>query len=248
MRRLPALRLLPSTIVALSAVLAVKSVTLIRLAQAAFPPAIAQPASEPAPGEFPNPNPKLVNSKTEAPASAVQAAAGRSATGTVPLSNTDLKEIEKITPSGGPPISESEKTLLLELRHRREQLDQRMNALNAREAALTAAEKRLQVRLEELSALQKKLEALDQARKQREEANWQGLVKMYESMRPRDAANIFNELDLEILLPLLDRMKEAKAAPILAAMLPEKARVVTAKLAERRLRQNRPSEATNNHS
>lgn len=247
MRRLPVPRLLPATILALSAMLAVKSVMLIRLAKAAFPPAVAQTASEPALPELPKPGVKSSNMKTEAANVTAQTAAGRTSAMPAPLASPTPEEIGKITPSGGPPISESEKTLLLELRHRREQLDQRANALNAREAALAAAEKRLQVRLEELSALQKKLEALDQARKQREEANWQGLVKMYESMRPRDAANIFNDLDMDVLLPLLDRMKEAKAAPILAAMLPEKARTVTAKLAERRLKENTPNEATNSH-
>ena len=76
--------------------------------------------------------------------------------------------------------------------------------------------------------LQKRLEALEAARKEREDASWRGLVKLYETMKPRDAATIFNDLDLPVLLPVLDRMKEAKAAPVLAAMQPERARLVTA--------------------
>ena len=36
-------------------------------------------------------------------------------------------------------------------------------------------------------------------------------------------------VDRPVLLPLVDRMKEAKAAPVLAAMLPDKARDLTAK-------------------
>jgi flagellar motility protein MotE (MotC chaperone) len=87
-----------------------------------------------------------------------------------------------------------------------------------------------------MTALQAKLEALEAARKQRAEANWAGLVKMYEAMRPRDAASIFNDLDKDVLLQVLDRMKEAKAAAILAAMLPDKARQATADLAEMRTR------------
>jgi len=39
-------------------------------------------------------------------------------------------------------------------------------------------------------------------------------------------------------LPVLDRMKESRAAPILAAMLPDRARLVTAELARLRTERN----------
>jgi flagellar motility protein MotE (MotC chaperone) len=91
-----------------------------------------------------------------------------------------------------------------------------------------------------LQALQKKLESLDAARQQREDAGWQGLVKVYETMKPRDAAAIFNDLDMPVLLQVVDRMKEAKAAPVMAAMQPDKAREVTKKLADMRTRRNEP--------
>ena len=57
-------------------------------------------------------------------------------------------------------------------------------------------------------------------------------------MRPKDAATIFNDLDNAVLIPVLDRMKDAKAAPILAAMTPERARAVTAQLAQTRTQAN----------
>ena len=60
------------------------------------------------------------------------------------------------------------------------------------------------------------------------------MVKLYEMMKPRDAATIFNDLEMPVLLQVVDRMKEAKAAPVLAAMQPDKARDLTAKLAEMR--------------
>ncbi len=46
-----------------------------------------------------------------------------------------------------------------------------------------------------------------------DDANWAGLVKVYETMKPRDAAAIFNDMDLPVLLQVLDRMKEAKSRP-----------------------------------
>jgi flagellar motility protein MotE (MotC chaperone) len=55
-------------------------------------------------------------------------------------------------------------------------------------------------------------------------------------MKPRDAALIFNELDMQVLLQVVDRMKEAKAAAVMAAMQPDKARQVTTELARMRTR------------
>src|SRR3546814_4430099 len=59
------------------------------------------------------------------------------------------------------------------------------------------------------------------------EGQMQSLVKIYESMKPKDAARIFEELDMEVLLEVVERMKERKTAPILAEMNPERAKTVT---------------------
>jgi flagellar motility protein MotE (MotC chaperone) len=135
-----------------------------------------------------------------------------------------------------PPVPDSERAVLLELRDRRRELDAREATLTARESMLAAAEMKLSARVEELQGLQKKLESLDAGHKQQEDAAWQGLVKVYETMKPRDAATIFNDLGMQVLLAVIDRMKEAKAAAILAAMAPDKARDVTTQLASLRTR------------
>lgn len=141
-------------------------------------------------------------------------------------------------PPTPPPISGAERKLLLDLRRRSRELDAREAALQQREAVLAAAEARLKARLAELTSLQQRLQSLDAARNAREEANWRGLVKLYETMKPADAGAIFNDLDLPVLLPILDRMKARNAAAILAAMQPERARLVTAELAQYRARAN----------
>ena len=58
-------------------------------------------------------------------------------------------------------------------------------------------------------------------------------MKIYETMKPHDAARIFEQLDMPVLLGVFGHMKERNAAPILAAMDPTKARAVTLALAER---------------
>ncbi len=144
--------------------------------------------------------------------------------------STDAKE----TPV--PVISKSELALLQDLRGRREELDTRENALKAREQLLAAAEERLTERVEQLSKLQKQLETMNKLWQDRNQSNWQSLVKVYEKMRPRDAATIFNDLEDTILMQVLDRMKEDRAAAILGLMQPERARAATAHLAEWRQR------------
>ncbi len=128
------------------------------------------------------------------------------------------------------PEAAAERALLESLRARRAEIDARQAAAAQRELLVTAAERRLAQRVEELAALQVRLETLERERAQREEAGLRGLVKLYEGMRPRDAAAIFDDLDMPVLVPIVDRMREARAAPVMAAMRPERARVLTAEL------------------
>jgi len=206
--RLGPIRLLPITIFALASLLAVKSTQLVRAAATTTPDTATQIAA-PAQAAPSAPQPPPEPSPTKAQDDAAQ-----------------------------PPVTDAERTVLLELRQRRQQLDERENALAARESLLTAAEQKLSARVNELQALQQKLEALEATRQQREDTNWQGLVKLYEAMKPRDAATIFNDLEMPVLLQVVDRMKEAKAAPILAAMQPDKARDLTTQLAQMRTKRN----------
>jgi len=128
----------------------------------------------------------------------------------------------------------AEVEVLQNLSRRREELDQREQGIAAREALLAAAEKRIEGRIGELKALEAKLTALADQRGEEEEKRLRGLVKVYESMKPGDAARIFQELDMPVLLDVAERMKEAKLGPILAQMNPQKARAMTVELAGRR--------------
>ncbi|MBV1797975.1 MotE family protein [Siccirubricoccus sp. G192] len=139
-------------------------------------------------------------------------------------------------PDPPPPEQQAERAVLEGLRARRIELDTREQAVAAREMVLAATERRLGQRIEELTVLQQRLAAADQARTEREEAGWRQMVKLYEGMRPRDAAAIFDDLDMPVLVQLVDRMREAKAAPVLGAMRPERARLLTAELARHRAR------------
>ena len=139
-------------------------------------------------------------------------------------------------PAEPTPEQRAERALLEGLRARRVELDGREQALAAREMVMAAAERRLTQRIEEMTALQQRLQAADQTLAAREEAGWRQMVKLYEGMRPRDAAAIFDDLEMPVLVQLVDRMREAKAAPVLGAMKPDRARLLTAELARHRAR------------
>lgn len=225
MPRIKPPRLLPITIFALAGLLAMKSVELVRVAAAAVAESqavvtTAQAASPAAPEHMP-------------PASPSAQPAG---TPSAQPAGTPSAE------DGAAPVGDGERTVLLELRQRRQELDSRETALAARESLMAATEQKLSGRVAELQTLQKKLEALEATRQEREDTSWQRMVKLYETMKPRDAATIFNDLEMPVLLQVLDRMKEAKAAPVLAAMQPDKARDVTAQIA--RLRTSRDGPGT----
>lgn len=132
------------------------------------------------------------------------------------------------------PIPPSEEALLSQLRDRRLTVQQQELELEQKRQLVGQAEQKLVARADQLSKLQVQLEHLEALRREHEEANWKGLVKTYETMRPRDAASIMNDLDLPTTLQVLDRMKEAKAGMVLAAMTPDRARLVTTELAQLR--------------
>jgi flagellar motility protein MotE (MotC chaperone) len=208
-------RLLPLTIAVMAALLVVKSIVVVR---AAIPGAVDL-------------HPSFMIASTSPPAAPVPP-------------NPATKPMTIAAPPHPRPadeqVSDSERGLLLDLRARRTELEAREATLGVREAVLSGAERRLSTRVDELTSLQAKLEALETGRREHDEANWRGLVKLYEAMRPRDAAAIFNELDRPVLLGLLDRMKEAKAAAVLAAMLPDRARQATTELSQMRGQATRP--------
>lgn len=134
-----------------------------------------------------------------------------------------------------PPPSPHELQILQSLAQRREALDQRAQELDRRAVLLQAAEARLDDKLAELKDMQATLTKLIRTHDEQQEEKLRSLVKIYENMKPRDASRIFEELDMDILLPVVERMKERKLAPVLASMNPVRAKTITEELA--RLRQ-----------
>ena len=131
-------------------------------------------------------------------------------------------------------FTRSELRLLQELAERRQLLVSRERIIEEREVLLRAAEQRLVEKQVELNAAKVAIEGLLDKVDEQEKARIRQLVNIYENMKPKDAARIFDELEMPVLLGVIQNMKERKVAPVIAAMAPTKARDLTRQLAARR--------------
>lgn len=134
----------------------------------------------------------------------------------------------------GQPFSQTEMDLLQSLSKRREEIDAWSEEVKLKENTLKATEMRLDQKLADLKALRAAMDGLLKQYNDKQDSQIRSLVKIYETMKPKDAARIFEELDMPTLLLVIDKMSERKAAPVLANMSAKKAKEVTVQLAEQR--------------
>jgi flagellar motility protein MotE (MotC chaperone) len=130
-------------------------------------------------------------------------------------------------------FSPQEVEILQSLAQRRDELDRRAAEVDRHEALLQATEQRIDEKIAKLKQMEGTIDATFKKEDQKDDAKIKSLVKIYETMKPKEAARIFEQLDLPVLLDVLENMKELKTAPILASMDPTKAKAVTLALAAR---------------
>ncbi len=120
--------------------------------------------------------------------------------------------------------------MMAALRAREERVRQRESEVEAEQEILRRLSGELQQQLARMQDLRAEIAKLVETVRKQEEARLKKLVAIYEAMKPKKAAAIFNQLELDVLLKVIRRMRETKLAPILAAMDPGRAREVTARL------------------
>lgn len=131
------------------------------------------------------------------------------------------------------PMSTAERGILERLQERRQELDARARELDVRENLLKAAEKRVEARVTELKEMETRINAATQQKEEIEASRLKSLVTMYENMKPKDAAKIFDRLDLRVLIDVSSQINPRKMSDILAQMLPDTAERLTVELANR---------------
>ncbi len=135
-----------------------------------------------------------------------------------------------------PPVTfgQTEVEMLQSLAARRVELEARTRELDLRDNLLKAAEDRLEKKVAELKKIEATINGLLKKHDEEQEAKLKRLIKVYETMKPKEAAPIFNSLDMPLLLDIAERMKEAKIAPIVALMETDKAKELSTRLVSRR--------------
>jgi flagellar motility protein MotE (MotC chaperone) len=187
--------------------------------------------------------PKLAASDTVA-----QDIASPDTTGSVPESKPAEKKTDppdpvnppksgldgKLVPLNAPPQpSSGERAVLERLQERRQELDARAREIDIRETLLKAAEKRIEARAQELKETEARIAASGQKKDAQNAQRFKGLVTMYENMKAKDAAKVFDRLEMKILFEIASQINPRRMADILAQMQPETAERLTVELASR---------------
>jgi len=110
-------------------------------------------------------------------------------------------------------LSAGEIRLLTELAERRRDLEVRERAIDERATLLRAAEERLTVQQNQLNEIKVEIQVLLERFEELESEETDKLVRIYSNMKPKSAAAIFNELDVDTLVAVMRGMSERKLAP-----------------------------------
>lgn len=140
----------------------------------------------------------------------------------------------KVIQVDGPrPLTAGEKAVLEHLQDRRQELDARARELEIRENLLKEAEKRLEARAAEIKGKEGDGAAETRKKEEEETARFKSIVTMYENMKPKDAAKIFDRLDMKVLIEVASQFNPRKMSDVMGQMSPEAAEKLTVELANR---------------
>jgi len=130
-------------------------------------------------------------------------------------------------------LSPAELQVLQNLGARRGQLDQRESDLSTQVALLAAAEAKLDAKVKVLTGLKADVQALLAQANGREADEVDRLVKVYEGMKPKDAAARMAILEDSVRLPMAAKIKPRALSAIVGLMPPQDAKKLTESLARR---------------
>ena len=129
-------------------------------------------------------------------------------------------------------ITAGEINVLRSLQSRREELDKRETDLGMREQAAAAVESRLEDQIKELKTVERQVQVLLASMDAKRDERMASLIKTYEAMKPKDAAQIFDGMEGQVLIDLAKSMKPASLAAVMSLMAPKKAEALTRSLAD----------------
>ena len=138
-----------------------------------------------------------------------------------------------VYPEQTQPVSASERAILERLQSRRQELEARAREIDIRENLLKAAEKRIETRVEEMKAVESRITTATGQKAETDAARFKGIITMYEGMKPKDAAKVFDRLEMSVLFEIASQIAPRKMSDILGLMAPEAAERLTIEMARR---------------
>jgi flagellar motility protein MotE (MotC chaperone) len=180
-------------------------------------------------GAITEPPPAAQQAKADPKAEAKPDAAKPAAGGAPPAAQPS----QTMVPTEGPIPTGAERAILQRLQQRREELDSRARELEMRESLIQSAEKRIDTHLGELKDIETQIKAETEQKSQGVDARLKALITMYENMKPRDAAKIFNGLEDSVLVEVASKINPRTMAEIMAQMQAEVAQRLTVELASK---------------
>jgi flagellar motility protein MotE (MotC chaperone) len=138
-----------------------------------------------------------------------------------------------VYPDPGQQVSPSERAILERLQSRRQELEARAREIDIRESLLKAAEKRIESKVEELKGVESRISTAAEQKTESDAARFKGIITMYEGMKPKDAAKVFDRLEMSVLFEIASQIAPRKMSDILGLMQPEAAERLTIEMARR---------------
>lgn len=148
-----------------------------------------------------------------------------------------VAEVGPLSDSHPPPAMDEEtlalakcdapEVLLRSIQKERDLVDLQQIQMNIRISEIALAKEKLSLEKASLLELKSTLEALLKKVEGAQTEDLARLVVFYKSMKPKDAARIMDDLDIEVTIMVLTAMKPRDAAPVMAKLTPVRARAVS---------------------
>ncbi|MFY9942282.1 MAG: hypothetical protein WAK57_08920 [Desulfobacterales bacterium] len=142
------------------------------------------------------------------------------------------------------PATEEVKLTLASLEEKRLEIEKEKERLAEQQARLESLKDELTLKIDELARIRQEVEASlavkekqeeekGRLAREQEEAKLKHLVKVYSSMKPKNAAALIDKLDMEVVLQLFSKMKGEQIGQILTYVSLDRAALVSERLAHK---------------
>lgn len=126
-----------------------------------------------------------------------------------------------------------DRAALTMIRNERGLLVQQVERIEEEESRIDVARTRLEVDVQNLMELKDEVENILAEAEKRHTDDLEKVVSMYSNMRDKQAAAIFEEMDLSSAVEILSAMPERESGPVLSQMDPTKAQAISRVILDR---------------